>query len=91
MCAYILSVNKQILFFFFLKGPDSSSLSSLRDLVYITLSSQNTLYLALSPSQSLLSVLPACAAPRWARGPKPCERLHPPPHLAALCHCYRAV
>ncbi|KAI4812468.1 hypothetical protein KUCAC02_023854 [Chaenocephalus aceratus] len=24
-------------------------------------------------------------------GPKPCEQLHPPPHLAALCHYYRAV
>lgn len=70
MCAHILSVNKQILFFFSPKAPDSSSLSSLQDLVYITLSSQNTLYLSLSLSQSRLLSPPRLCCSTLGTGPK---------------------
>lgn len=53
---YILPVNKQISS---LNQRQLLSLSSRRALVYITLSSKNTLYLALSLSQTRFSILPA--------------------------------
>lgn len=86
---YILPVNKQV------SSPNQRqllSLSSVRALVYIMLSSKNTRYLPLSLSQTQLSILPIVLlrVGHLAHTLQPASRASPP-HcpLPLLSHCIR--
>lgn len=86
---YILPVNKQISS---LNQWQLLSLSSCRALVYIILSSKNTLYLPLSLSQTQLSILPTVLLQvgHWAQTLQVALPASPP-HcpLPLLSHCIR--